>query len=114
MMPHALTKKQKEYLEFIKEYIAKNESSPRLEEIAEHFSVTPPSTHKMLEKLQRKGFIHFGRDPLSGFFIRLYERAGSAELVMEVPIYGKLNRYGEIVESEYIGHFASVFVGGRS
>lgn len=111
-MPHALTKRQKEYLEYIKDYITKNESSPRLEEIADHFEVTPPSVHKMLEKLQRKGFIHFGRDRLSGFFIRLYERAGSAELVMEVPIHGKLNRYGEIVETKYDGHFTSVFVGG--
>ncbi len=111
-MPHALTKRQKEYLAFIKDYIAKNEGSPKLDEIADHFEVTSPSAHKMLEKLQRKGFIHFGRDQLSGFFIRLYERAGSAELIMEVPIYGKLNRYGEVEEIKYEGHFASVFVGG--
>ena len=111
-MPHALTDRQREYLEFIREYIRQNESSPRLEEIANHFGVKSPTAHKTLQKLQRKGFIHFGRSPLAGFFIRLYERAGSAELVLEVPIFGKVNRYGEVVETEYSGHFASVFIGG--
>jgi len=51
-MPHALTDRQREYLEFIREYIRKNESSPRLEEIAEHFHVTSPTAHKTLKALQ--------------------------------------------------------------
>ena len=35
-MPHALTPRLREYLDFIREYIRTNESSPRLEKIAEH------------------------------------------------------------------------------
>ena len=38
-MPHALTALQKEYLDFIRDYVTRNESSPRLDEIAEHFQV---------------------------------------------------------------------------
>ena len=34
-LPHSLTSRQKEYLEFIRNYIKENESSPRLEEIAD-------------------------------------------------------------------------------
>ena len=113
-MPHALTPRQREYLEFLREYIKENESSPRLEEIAEHFSGMPPTAHKALLALHNKGFIYFARDSVSGFFIRLIERAGSAEIMIEVPIAGKVNRYGELVEyPKKHGHFASVLAGAN-
>ena len=47
-MPHALTALQKEYLDFIRNYVAKNESSPRLDEIAEHFGMTRNSIGRYL------------------------------------------------------------------
>lgn len=113
-MPHALTKRQGEYLAFIRSFIRANESSPRLEQIAEYFGVKPPTAHKMLEVLQRKGYLYFGRDSLSGFFIRLIDRAGSAETVTEIVIAGKLNKYGEVIEfPQKHGHFASLIVGSR-
>lgn len=112
-MPHALTDRQREYLDFLRDYIRENRASPRLNEIAEHFYVQPPTAHKMLKTLQSKGYLYFGRDSVSGFFIRLIERAGSAETVMEVPIIGDFNAYGEVVNfPEKQGHFASVFSGG--
>ncbi len=46
-MPHSLTDRQREYLEFIREFIKENESSPRLEEIAKHFGVSSPTAHKI-------------------------------------------------------------------
>ncbi|MBC8504001.1 MAG: hypothetical protein ISR58_21590 [Anaerolineales bacterium] len=111
-MPHALTPRQREYLEFLREYIKENESSPRLEEIADNFGVKPPTAHKALLALHNKGFIYFARDSISGFFIRLIERAGTAETLIEVAIVGKVNRYGELVEfPEKHGHFASVVQG---
>lgn len=113
-MPHALTERQSEYLDFIKSFVRTNESSPRLEQIAKHFNVTPPSAHKMLEILQRKGYLYFGRDSISGFFIRLVEKAGSAEMVTEILIAGKLNQYGEVTEfPQKHGHFASLLVGSK-
>jgi SOS-response transcriptional repressor LexA len=111
-VPHSLTSTQREYLEFLRDFVRKNEGSPRLEEIAEHFSVKAPTAHKILETLQSKGYLYFGRDPVSGFFIRLIERAGSAEVVMEVPIAGRVGEYGEVYDfPQKLGHFASVFVG---
>ncbi len=58
-MPHALTTRQREYLEFLREYIKENETSPRLEEIAEHFGVKPPTAHKTLEAFHRQGIYLF-------------------------------------------------------
>jgi SOS-response transcriptional repressor LexA len=111
-LPHSLTPTQREYLEFIRQYVRENESSPRLEEIAGHFDVKAPTAHKLLESLQSKGFLYFGRDPNSGFYIRLIERAGSAEVVMEVPLAGRVGKLGELYDfPKNLGHFASVFVG---
>lgn len=111
-MPHSLTSRQQEYLEFIWKYIKENESSPRLEEISGHFNVKAPTAHTILKALQSKGYLYFGRDPVSGFFIRLIERAGSAEIVMEVPIAGRVGKYGEIYDfPQSLGHFVSVFIG---
>jgi SOS-response transcriptional repressor LexA len=111
-LPHALTDRQREYLKFIREFIKENESSPRLEEVAEHFGVTSPTAHKTLKALMNAGFLYFGRSSTSGFFIRLIERAGSAEVVIEIPIVGKVDRYGELFKfPENHGHFATLLMG---
>lgn len=111
-MPHSLTVRQREYIEFIRRYIQQNEASPRLEEIAKHFGVKSPTAHKTLKTLMAAGYLYFGRSSSSGFFIRLVERAGSAETVIEIPLAGKVNRYGELFEfPENHGHFATLLVG---
>jgi len=111
-MPHALTPRQKEYLEYIRDYIKENESSPRLEEIAEFFGVKSPTAHKTLKALMRKGYLYFGRDTVSGFFIRLIERAGTSEIMIEIPILGKVNHYGGLYEfPEKHGHFPTLLAG---
>lgn len=111
-MPHALTTRQREYFDFLRTYIRENESSPRLDEVADHFGVKPPTAHKTLEALHNKGYIYFARDSVSGFFIRLLERAGSAETIVEVVIAGRVNRYGELTDyPQKHGHFASVLQG---
>jgi SOS-response transcriptional repressor LexA len=111
-MPHALTDRQRDYLNFIKSYIAQNERSPRLEELAEHFEVKPPTAHKTLEALQRKGFLIFDRTSTSGFFIRLIEKAGAQEIVTSVPLVGKVNQLGEVYDfPEPLGEFPAVLTG---
>lgn len=113
-MPHSLTNRQREHLVYLRHYISENESSPRLKEIADHFGVTKSTAHKTLKALQRKGFLIFGRDSLSGFFIRLIERAGSAEVVTEIVIAGKFNRHGEVYDFPLkLGHFASLLEGAN-
>ena len=113
-MPHSLTPRQREYLTFIREYVKQNESSPGLDEISAHFGVKSPTAHKTLEALQSKGYLFFGRDKISGFFIRLIERAGSAEMVIEIPIAGRIDEYGELIDfPEEIGHFPTLLVGSK-
>jgi SOS-response transcriptional repressor LexA len=111
-MPHALTDRQRDYLNFIKSYIAQNELSPRLEEIAEHFDVKPPTAHKTLVALRRKGFLTFDRTSASGFFIRLIEMGGAQEILTSVPLIGKANQLGEVLGFlEPLGEFPAVLVG---
>jgi len=111
-VPHALTDRQRDYLNFIKDYIKENEISPRLEEIAEHFEVKSPTAHKMLKALQRKGFLIFDRTSSSGFFIRLIERVGAKEVVLRVPLAGKINHLGEVYDfPEPLGEIPAVFAG---
>ena len=53
-----LTKRQKQILDYIKQYISKHEYSPSLEEIAEKFNLSSVSTvHYHLSQLENKGLI---------------------------------------------------------
>lgn len=97
-MPHALTDRQKEFLDFIKNYIRENEVSPSLQEIADHFDVAPPTAHKILDALQKKDFILFRRNPDLGFIIRLVERGGLGEKIFPLYTIGTINQYGELVD----------------
>jgi repressor LexA len=54
----ALTRRQREILDFITEFIASRRYSPSLEEIAEHFGLASVATvHKHVSNLEKKGFI---------------------------------------------------------
>ena len=111
-MPHALTDRQRDYLNFIKSYIAQNELSPRLEEVAGHFDVKPPTAHKTLEALKRKGFLIFDRTRTSGFFIRMIERGGAQEILTSVPLIGKVSELGEVYDfPKPLGEFPAVLAG---
>lgn len=97
-MPHALTERQKEYLSFLRDYIRKNEMTPRLEEVAGHFGVKLPTAHKTLDALQKKGYLIFRRESVSGYYIRLAERGGGIEKLIEINVIGKINAYGEVCD----------------
>lgn len=97
-MPHSLTLHQKEYLDFIKDYIQKHQDSPALKDIADHFQVKLPTAHKTLDALQNKDFIFFMRHPERGFIIRLVERGGQGEKVFPLYIVGKVDQYGKVTD----------------
>jgi DNA-binding MarR family transcriptional regulator len=97
-MPHSLTERQTEYLEYLKDYMSINEHSPTLKEIAEHFKVRPPTVHKTLRALELKGFLMSRRDSVSGFFIRLAERGGGIEKIINLMIIGKVDKDGFLNE----------------
>ncbi|MBN1162979.1 MAG: repressor LexA, partial [Candidatus Krumholzibacteriota bacterium] len=78
-----LTKRQRQILEFIKDFQRRNAYAPSLEEIAAHFGLSAVSTvHEHLVNLSRKGALSRG-----------WNRARSIELMtpgasLEVPLVG--------------------------
>ena len=84
MLP--LTKRQREILDFLSEFIAQHGYAPSLEEVGRRFSLSSLATvHKHLTNLQQKGFIR-----------RTWNRSRSVELVptrtggraVELPLLG--------------------------
>lgn len=53
-----LTPKQKELLDFIKNYYHQNNYSPSLKELAKHFHKSTTTIHQFLTSLQKKGFLN--------------------------------------------------------
>ncbi len=83
-----LTKRQKEILVFLEEFLAENGYSPSFEEIAKHFGYTSLATvHEHLENLRQKGYIR-----------KSYNASRSVELVpagvkvaaVELPLMGQV------------------------
>lgn len=108
-MSQDLTERQAEYLDFIRNYIQENRSAPRLDEIAGHFGVTSPTAHRALETLQEKGKLYFGRDTLTGFYIRLFANLEVVTSVCEIAVLGSVDQYGIVRDfPQKVGHFATL------
>jgi repressor LexA len=77
----ALTRRQREMLDFIAEFIRTKRYSPSLEEIAAHFGLSSVATvHKHVSNLERKGFIK-----------RSWNRSRSIDLVTtDLPGAGRM------------------------
>jgi hypothetical protein len=56
------TRRQLEYLAFIRRYLARNGVSPAETDIQAHFLVSAPSVNQMVRTLERRGFITRDRD----------------------------------------------------
>jgi repressor LexA len=78
-----LTKRQKEILDFISEFIEHNGYSPSMEEIAEHFHFASlNAVFKHLEALENRGHLH--RDSNRARSIQLSQRIG----IRNLPLFG--------------------------
>jgi len=92
-----LTKRQREILDFITEFIDKNSYAPSIREIGDNFKLSSPATiHVHLENLKKKGFLKTS-----------YNEARSIELVpaevnwaqaIELPLAGLITA-GEPIEA---------------
>ena len=88
MTPVTLYKKQKQILDFIKQYVQKNGTSPTLAEIAEAMDVTSLSTiHEHLENLEKKNMIKRFQGAVRGIQI-IEEEMSSALEGIELPLVG--------------------------
>lgn len=92
----ALTKRQKEVLDFLIEFIEKNGYSPSFEEIATGLNLASLATvHKHLTALEAKNYVHRGFNQSRSLevapnYLREHRQArrGSAEL--EMPLLGRI------------------------
>ena len=55
------TRRQREYIEFIKRYMHRFGVAPAESDIQRHFIVSAPSVNQMMRTLERRGFITRGR-----------------------------------------------------
>jgi repressor LexA len=80
-----LTKRQKDILDFISDFIAHNGYSPSMEEIAEHFQIASlNAVFKHLEALESRGHLH--RDSNRARSIQLSQ--SSVPAVKDLPLFG--------------------------
>jgi repressor LexA len=83
--PMKITKRQKEILDFISEFIDHNGYSPSMEEIAEHFQFASlNAVFKHLEALSNRGYLH--RDSNRARSIQLSTDAIAG--VQNLPLFG--------------------------
>jgi len=80
-----ITKKQKEVLDFIREYKSKKKYAPSLEEIRRHFRLASVSTaHHYIRALDDAGFLN--REENQPRSIELYEK----EMMVKIPLAGTI------------------------
>lgn len=80
-----LTKKQKDVLDFIKQYCSKHKYAPSLEEIKKHLKIASVSTaHFHIKKLQEKGFLR--KDNNQPRAISVFE----SEKMINIPLMGNI------------------------
>ena len=81
-----LTKKQKQILDFVKDYIAENGISPTIEEIRKRMNLKAVSTiHEHLNILKEKGYLLKGKN-----FARSIAPKKETKTVIEIPIVGRI------------------------
>lgn len=83
-----LTRRQKQILDFVQQYLNEHGYAPSFEEIAEHFQFRSLATvHEHLSNLQRKGYIH--REHNESRSIQLIPTPGQAGAT-ELPLLGQV------------------------
>ena len=105
-----LTRRQEDILNFIKEYIVKSGYPPTIREICTAMGVSSPATvHAHLANLESKGFIK--KEDTKNRAIELLvknEFAQNNELVVEVPLLGKITAGSPIEAIEQPDEFFSL------
>ena len=91
----ALTRRQKQVLDYIVKFIDRHGYSPSFEELAEGLDITSVATvHKHLETLQKKGFIRRGYNQSRSLEVLQLPKPVRQEVmerqVHELPLVGRI------------------------
>ena len=80
-----ITPRQKQILDYIKDYIKKNDYSPSLKEIGRHFKLNSVATvHEHVAALEAKGYLNKTENQARGLDVF------SSELMVQVPFFGTI------------------------
>lgn len=92
-MGENLTKRQRQILDFINDFIKENGYAPTYREIGDHFGLSSPATiHSHIQGLKEKGFLKVS-----------YNEARSVEVLPEKPFFTGEIKLGETVELPLAG-----------
>jgi len=94
MLP--LTKKEKEVLKFIRDFINEKGFPPSIREVASFFNIAPKNAHKYINNLEKKGYIKKAKNISRGISISLPK----VPLVSTVPA-GVPDEINEISDESY-------------
>lgn len=101
-MVHGLTLRQKELLDFLKDFVSKKGFPPTLREIASHFGLKGPrGPQKTLNILERKGFIR----KTAGGSRAIEIRGFSSNQAISVPVLGRVRAGEPILAIENIEEY---------
>lgn len=92
-----LTKRQRQILDFITEFVGKHGYSPSIREIGDHFNLSSPATiHSHLENLKKKGLLKNSFNEARS--IELVEQPVKWAEAIELPLAGLITA-GEPIEA---------------
>ncbi|HDS11296.1 MAG TPA: HTH domain-containing protein [Candidatus Wirthbacteria bacterium] len=96
-MPKTLYKRQREVLEFIKQYIQANQSSPTLQQIADHFGLSSLATvHAHIKRLEKKGYLIKTKNQERGLVLTDPSVSLFFREISEIPLRGNCQPGGKI------------------
>lgn len=85
----ALTKKQRQILDYVEEFVESNGYSPSYEEIAEHFGYSSLATvHEHLSNLEQKGFLRKNYNKSRSLEVVRADVQGA--IALELPLLGNV------------------------
>ncbi len=93
LVPRPLTPRQKDVLDFVREYLRKKGYSPSLDEIATHFGISIPSVHQHVELIRKKGYLK--KDESQSRSMTLLQESVTT---FQVPLLGKISA-GQPIEA---------------
>ncbi len=103
-----ITPKQKQVLDYIVEYVAKNQYSPTLEEVAKYFNKSKTTIHQYISALVDKGYIQQNKQSARGITPVNYGHTATAKRKFRIGIVG-YGFVGQAVEYGFSNHDIHIY-----
>src|SRR5512135_460712 len=107
-MSLSLTFRQREILDFIQGFIAKEGYPPSLREIGAHFGMKPPSVLDHLRALERKGYLRRKASRSRSLEMLGWGKRGPSRATREIPIVGRVAAGEPILAVENLEGYLSI------